>query len=114
MRFQTKLGWWERVWLSDSAVSWARSHQARKCGMGSSSHHFPYDLSAPLLIASPSDATADHFYVILKMAFGSTPWSEAVRPIFYYMECLNIFYYILGPKHAPSYTCSYVITHNLV
>lgn len=48
---------------------------------GSSFHHFPYDLSTPLLIVSPSDTTADHFYIILKMAFGSTHWTEVVRPV---------------------------------
>lgn len=45
---------------------------------GTSFHHFPCDLSAPLLIVPPSNRRADHFYVILKMVFCYTPWGETV------------------------------------
>ena len=53
-----------------------REKLARECGMGSSFRHFPCHLSAPLLLVSPLNTTADHFYVTMKVAFCSIPLCE--------------------------------------
>lgn len=66
-----------------------------ECGVGSSFHHFPCDLSAPLLLVSPLNTTADHFHVTLKMVFCSVPLGESVWPPW------TLFCRTLGPNTHP-------------